>query len=165
MQTSGHSQSIIQFKLTFIKILLWLLLVISPEVLQACNSPFCFLCMCAQLLSHVWLFVTPWTAARQVLLSMEFSRQEYRQGLPFPPPGDLSNPGIKPVSPALAGGFFTSITSFLMGPVETNSFKPNIFRKEFLTIPIYSLLTWALVWPLLAPFVMVHSNGLENILF
>ena len=42
-------------------------------------------------------------------LSMEFSRQEYRSGLPFPSPGDLSNPGIEPespVSPALAGGFF-----------------------------------------------------------
>ena len=42
---------------------------------------------------------------------MEFSRQEYWSGLPFPTPGDLSNPGIKPkssVSPALAGGFFTT---------------------------------------------------------
>ena len=44
-------------------------------------------------------------------LSMEFSRQEYRSGLPFPSPGDLSNPGIEPespVSPAVAGGFFTT---------------------------------------------------------
>ena len=45
-------------------------------------------------------FVTPWTAACQAPLSMEFSRQEYWSGLPFPPPGDLPNPGIKPVSPA-----------------------------------------------------------------
>ena len=37
---------------------------------------------------------------------MEFSRQEYWSGLPFPPPGDLPDPGIEPVSPALAGGFF-----------------------------------------------------------
>ena len=46
----------------------------------------------------------------QAPLSMEFSKQEYWRGLPFPPPGDLPNPGIKlmsPVSPALAGGFFT----------------------------------------------------------
>ena len=39
---------------------------------------------------------------------MEFSRQEYGNGLPFPSPEDLSNPGIKPVSPALADGFFTT---------------------------------------------------------
>ena len=39
---------------------------------------------------------------------MGFSRQEYWSGLPFPPPGDLPNPGIKPTSPALAGGFFTA---------------------------------------------------------
>ena len=51
--------------------------------------------------SRVWLFVTPWTVAHQAPLSMEFSRQEYCSGLPFPSPGDLSNPGIKPKSPAL----------------------------------------------------------------
>ena len=60
--------------------------------------------------SHVPLFVTPWTIARQAPLSMKFSRQEYWSGLPFPSPGDLPNPGIKLVtlmSPALAGRFFT----------------------------------------------------------
>ena len=41
-------------------------------------------------------------------MSMEFSRQEYWSGLPFPPPGDLPDPGIEPMSPALAGGFFTT---------------------------------------------------------
>ena len=48
-------------------------------------------------------FVTPWAVAFQVLLSMGFPRQEYWSGLPFPPPGDLPDPGIKlqsPVSPA-----------------------------------------------------------------
>ena len=52
-----------------------------------------------------------WTAARQAPLSVGFSRQEYWSGLPFPPPGDLPDPGIEPtspVSPALAGGFFTT---------------------------------------------------------
>ena len=44
--------------------------------------------------------------AWQVSLSMGFPRQEYRNGLPFPSPGDLPDPGIEPVSPALAGGFF-----------------------------------------------------------
>ena len=51
--------------------------------------------------------VTPWTVARRTPLSTEFFRQEYWSGLPFPPPGDLPNPEIKPMSPALAGGFFT----------------------------------------------------------
>ena len=50
---------------------------------------------------------TPWTEARQAPMPMEFSRQEYWSGLPCPPPGDLPDPGIKPVSLALAGGFFT----------------------------------------------------------
>ena len=61
--------------------------------------------------SHVQLFVAPRTAARQAPLSMGFSRQEYWSGLPCPPPGDLPNPGIEPespVSPALAGRFFTT---------------------------------------------------------
>ena len=53
-------------------------------------------------------FVTPWTVASQAPLSMGFLRQEYWSGLPFPSPGDLPNPGIKPTSPALAGGFFTT---------------------------------------------------------
>ena len=44
---------------------------------------------------------TPRTVALQALLSMEFSRQEYQRGLPFPSPGDLPSPGIKPGSPAL----------------------------------------------------------------
>ena len=50
-------------------------------------------------LSHVWLFVTPWTTACQVPLSMGFSRQEYWSGFSFPPPGDLPNTGIEAESP------------------------------------------------------------------
>ena len=45
--------------------------------------------------------VTPWTVAHQPPLSMGFSRQEYGSGLPFPSPGDLPNPGVEPMSPAL----------------------------------------------------------------
>ena len=52
-------------------------------------------------LSRVQLFATPWTVAYQAPLSMGFSRQEYWSGLPFPSPGDLPDPGIKPGSPAL----------------------------------------------------------------
>ena len=50
------------------------------------------------LLRCIPLFVTPWTVACQAPLSMGFSRQEYCSGLPFPSPGDLPNPGIKPAS-------------------------------------------------------------------
>ena len=52
-------------------------------------------------LSPVRLFATPWTVAYQAPQSMEFSRQEYWSGLPFPSPGDLPDPGIEPGSPAL----------------------------------------------------------------
>ena len=54
-----------------------------------------------KLLSHVQHFATPWTVAYQAPQSMEFSRQEYWSGLPFPSPGDLPNPGIEPGSPTL----------------------------------------------------------------
>ena len=63
-------------------------------------------------LSRVQLFVTLWAVGHQAPLSMEFSRQEYWSVLPFPTPGDLSDPGIEPgspVYPALAGGFFTTV--------------------------------------------------------
>ncbi|CAM9128069.1 unnamed protein product [Rangifer tarandus platyrhynchus] len=52
-------------------------------------------------LSHVQLFVTPWTVAYHTPPSMGFSRQEYWSGFPFPSPEDLPDPGIKPGSPAL----------------------------------------------------------------
>ena len=52
-------------------------------------------------LSRVQLFATPWTVAYQAPPSMGFSRQECWSGLPFPSPGDLSDPGIEPGSPAL----------------------------------------------------------------
>ena len=57
-------------------------------------------------------FAIPWTTTCQALLSMEFSRQEYWSGFPFPPPGELLDPGLKstaPESPALVGGFFTAV--------------------------------------------------------
>ena len=64
----------------------------------------------AAVLSHVWVFATPWAPVHQAPLSMEFSKREYWSGLLFPPPGDLPDSGTKPRSPgspALAGGFFT----------------------------------------------------------
>ena len=68
------------------------------------------MCVCAQLLGLILLFVTPWTITCEAPLPMEFSRQEYWSGLPFPPPRDLLNPRIdlgSLASPALVGGFFT----------------------------------------------------------
>ena len=72
----------------------------------------------AELLAHTCLVIescsslcNTWTVAYQAPLSIEFSRQEYWSGLPFSPPGDLPNPGIKTMSfksPALVGGFFTT---------------------------------------------------------
>ena len=58
--------------------------------------------------SCVLLFATLCTVVHQVLLSMRFSRQEHWGGLPCLPPGDLPNPGIKSMSPVVAGGFFTT---------------------------------------------------------
>ena len=71
--------------------------------------------MCLCVCSCVLFFVTPWTIARQVLLSIGFPRQEHWSGLPFPPPGDLPGPGTESAAPALqvvsriAGGFFTAV--------------------------------------------------------
>ena len=62
-------------------------------------------------LGRVRLFATPWTVAYKAPLSMEFSRQEYWRGLPFPTPEDLPNSGGEPISLAsssLAGRFFTT---------------------------------------------------------
>ena len=68
-------------------------------------QPFCneysMFAQCACSLSHVQLFATPWTVARQAPLSMGFSRQESWSGLPFPPPRDLADPVIEPWSPVL----------------------------------------------------------------
>ena len=71
--------------------------------------------LCVLSLSHVWLFASPWTIAHQASLSMEFFRQEYWSGMPFPTPGDLPASGIKPTSlvpPALSGRFLTASTTW-----------------------------------------------------
>ena len=71
------------------------------------------MCVCACVLSLVQYFVTLWIVAHEAPLSMEFPRQKYQSGLPFPSPEDLPNPGIVPmflVSPTLAGRFFNCTT-------------------------------------------------------
>ena len=75
------------------------------------SRPFTLGAVPACMLSHLQLFTTPWTVARQAPLRLKFSRQEYWSELPFPPPRDLPDPGIKPTSPtspALAGISFTT---------------------------------------------------------
>ena len=70
---------------------------------------------CASCFNYLQLCATPWTAVCQVPLSMEFSRQEYWNVLPFPTPGDLADPVIKPMSlmsPALAGRFLSTSASW-----------------------------------------------------
>ena len=93
-------------------------------------------------LSHVWLFATPWTVAGQAPLSMGFLRREYWYGLACPPPGDLSNPGIELVSPALAGIFFflnhwairealcSSHSSYKPGILPLNAAVQNLGRNR-----------------------------------
>ena len=89
----------------------------------------------------VQIFVTPWTAAHHTSLFMEFSRQEYWNGLPFPTPWYLLNPGIKPVSlvsPALTGGLLASqlgLYGFLYLCIDIF----NSFRK-FLAIVFQTLI-------------------------
>ena len=65
--------------------------------------------MHAQSLSHIRIFLTPWTVALWAPLSMGFSSQEYWSGLPLPLPGNLPDPGIESVSPVLVGGFLTTV--------------------------------------------------------
>ena len=91
----------------------------SKQIINFCSlngQLWCYedACMRAQLLSSVPLFETQWTIARQAPLSMGVSRQEYWSGLPCSP-GDLPHPGIDPtslMSPGLAGGFFTTSTTW-----------------------------------------------------
>ena len=81
--------------------------------------------------SHAQLLATPWTSGYQAPLSMGFPSQEYWSGLPFRPPGDLPNPGIKPAcltSLALAGSFFTS-TATWKAQFLTTGMHISAFRK------------------------------------
>ena len=87
------------------------------------------LCVCTQLLSCAQLFASPWTVARQDPLSMEFSRQEYSSGLPFPTPGDLPDPGIKPESLGLLIGRWLFTTSTIWEAIILQ-IKINLKKKK-----------------------------------
>ena len=104
----------------------------------------------AQLLSCVWLSATPWTVAHQAPLSMGFSRQEYWSGFPFPFPGDLPDPGIKPTSSALSGGFFTTV------PPE----KPHKFiMSQFCGSEAWAQHAWVLCSGFHCPEIKVFSQS------
>ena len=93
--------------------------------------------------SHVRLFVTPWTVAYQAHLSIRFSRQEHWSGLPFPPPGDLPNPGIEPeslMSPVLAAGFFTTSATWKAYNVITNRY--NLWEVIWLEFFSFLFVIW-----------------------
>ena len=81
-----------------------------------------YVCVCARARVHaqLCLFVTPGIIACQPPLSIEFSRQEYRNGVPFPPPEDLPDSGTVPttlVSPALTGRFFFYLCAAWEAPI------------------------------------------------
>ena len=88
------------------------------------------------MLSHfncVQLSATLWTVALQAPLSMGFSRQEYWSGLPCPPPGDLPDPGIEPMSLAslaLIGRFFTTVPPGKLKNASDGLIKCNSFFKK-----------------------------------
>ena len=88
-------------------------------------------CVYAQSL-QLYLFATLWTIARQAPLSMGFSRQEYWSGLPCSPPGDLPNPRSL-MSPALAGRFFTTSTTWEATHTHTHT---HIFFTSRYTVSL-----------------------------
>ena len=83
-------------------------------------------------LSRVRFFATPWTVAYQAPLSMGFSRQEYWSGLPFPSPGDLPDPGIKPGSPTLEADALISEPPAKPIWVSGNATKHDLYLREML---------------------------------
>ena len=85
---------------------------------SACGLPECRVCVCVT--SSCPTLAVSWTVALQAPLSREFSRQVSWNGLPFPSPEDLPNPGTKPASPALAGGSFTT----------SNTWEAHVFFKK-----------------------------------
>ena len=79
-------------------------------------------------LSHVPLSVTPWTTVHQAPLSMEFSRQEYCRGLPFPSPGDLPNPGTELGYPAFQA---YSLPSAPPGKPTKSNNSPTLWNRDY----------------------------------
>ena len=93
--------------------------------------------------------MTPWTVARQAPLSMGVPRQEYWSGLPFPPPGDLHDPGMEPTCPSLQA--FSCIAGVLLHfftscATREAHFKMHLFQSVF--FPLWLLLHVSCLWHL-----------------
>ena len=113
--------------------------------LHLCVSPATSECVCV---SHVRLFMTPWTVAHQAPLPMEFSRQECWSGLLFPSLGNLPNPGIEPGSPALQAD------SYHLG-YQGNLFVPPIILFD----------SWDCMFGFLSSLVLIILTQLFNSIF
>ena len=118
-----------------------------------------------QLLSQVWLFVTPWTLLAP--LSMGFPKQDYWNGLPFPIPGNHPNPGIESMSlasPALAGRFFTTCATWeacFWRQLAIKSKSMNISLKIWKAIDLWfsKLIEWIKLVFLLPKSTRVNNQG------
>ena len=106
-------------------------------------------------LSRVWCFATPWIIACQASLSMEFSRQEYWSRLPFPSPGNLSDPGIEPGSPALQADYLLSEPQ---GKLKRNSLSPVRHFATLLTVVHGVLQARILEWVALSLLQWIFPN-------
>ena len=118
----------------------------------------CPLCVCVcvwaytQLLSHIWLLVTPWTVACQAPLSMGLAQQEYRSGLPLPPPGHRPDPGTElasPASPALAGATWEAFVCPMIPLKETHllPLPPSALWSRGADIPSAPRVCVTQAWP------------------
>ena len=122
------------------------------------------MCVHCKSLQSCPTLVAPWTVTRQAPLSMGFSRQEYWSGLPFPSPGDLPDPGIKPtclLSPALAGGFFTPNATW-QTPIFVyfrKIFISPLFEEQFchLQYMYFVVIFLSILW-----FIIPLSPGLQD---
>ena len=126
------------------------------------------------MLSCIQLFATSWTAARQALLSMGFSRQEYWSGLPFPTQGSFqtqgSNPHLSPVSPALAGRFLTTAPPTRMC-AHTHTHTHNVSQVFFFLINCFSLyveillmiIIWSTVFLMVEYLLMIITYSQPNL--
>ena len=115
-------------------------------------------CVCTQSLSCVWLFVTPWTVAHHVPLSVGFSRQEHWSGLPFPPPGDLPDPGIEPESPSSPALQVDSLPlSHWISPLLASTVGQKVLIVTFLAADV------KIFWPCILPCFQLDAHILVKI--
>ena len=114
------------------------------------------------MLSRVWLFANSWTVVCQAPLSMEFSKQECWSVQPFPSPGDLPDPGIKPGSSSLQADSFLSVppgrecqnSSFFIYSVKKINIPVSDFNKHF--NDTYNFLIVKMIWIYYIHFIWQH---------